>query len=197
MVAAVPSARAEPVDCAARMAEHAGAWRALPPGTATQLRRAISGGEPPLYLWEGALVCDEIDAIVCTQEEGQGTCAHLLLTDPDRGCPGKIAGPYCAIWEEGKAPAELRAPILTRLDDRAPQDVWRSVEKSDTAAREENPGARAEPDLWPMVASVFALLLLIVLGLRLGALPIGPLALRVAAPMALTFACAWLWPREG
>ena len=54
------------------MAQHAGAWRALPPGTATRLKSAIGGGSPS-FLFEANLVCDEIDAVICTRPERRGS----------------------------------------------------------------------------------------------------------------------------
>ncbi len=178
------------------MAHHVGAWRALPPGTASELKRAIMGGEPELHLWEAQLVCDEIDAVICTREEGQGSCAHLMLSDPDRGCEGSRAGPYCAVWEDQRAPEELRGPILKRLDERAERDVWRPVERSESAAQA--PGARAtsEAASWPMIASLVVLLLLVWLGALLGRftqLSLG-LGLRVSLPLALGLLTAWLAP---
>jgi hypothetical protein len=194
---ALPSratAEAKPIDCAERMARHAGAWRALPPGTATQLKRAIAGGEPELHLWEAQLVCDEIDAVICTRPEGQGSCAHLMLSDPDRGCRGTVAGPYCAVWEEQMAPQELREPILKRLDDRAPRDVWRPVERSASSVDVPGGPTAQEVAAWPMILSLLCLLLLLGLGVLLGRLTEPSLGLRASLPLAMGLLVAWLAP---
>ncbi len=192
---AQPEARGETeaIDCAERMAQHAGAWRALPPGTATRLKSAISGGEPELHLFEANLVCDEIDAVICTRPEGEGSCAHLLLSDPDRGCQGPVAGPYCVAWEDSLAPAELRQPILDRLKERAPRDVWMPVERSARASSSPDQ-ARADAALWPMAVSLLALLILLGLGVALGRWTGAPLAARTGVPLAAGLLLAWFAP---
>lgn len=147
---------AVPMDCSARMAARPGAWRALPPETPARLRRTIERTGGRVHLYEAELVCDEVDAALCRLRDGEGGCLRVGLSDPDRGCEGEVAGPWCVRFTtdpEGVGDEATRKAILAALAQDDGDRVWRSVtpspDREKSPARDGDPGAARAPTKAP------------------------------------------------
>lgn len=94
--------------------------RVLPPAAGPIVEAAFAKAAPAFRLLSAELKQDRVLATV----DAAGTQRRLELTDPQRGCDGTVAGPWCVRFQ-GSAPADAAA-LITALgsEDRA---VWQQV----------------------------------------------------------------------
>ncbi|MGB0591991.1 MAG: hypothetical protein ACPGU1_20105 [Myxococcota bacterium] len=183
-------------DCTTWLAENPAAWRALPPETLDRLRARVREGTPPLYLWQGTLVCDHIEATLCTKAQGRGACAEVRLGDPERGCVRPSDGPFCITPRGTTQDATVLSAVTARLTDWSPDQVWRTIERDGQPVAEGAalPYAGVDAALWPMGLSLVALLVLFGLGLLWGQLSRLSLGARALVPPLSALLGALLWP---
>ena len=183
-------------DCSAWLAETPDAWRALPPQTLDALGARLEGGSPALYLWQGTLVCDHIEATLCTEAQGRGRCVELRLGDPERGCEPPSDGPFCLQPKAEGESASMLALVRERLDGWSSDEVWRSVEREGVKGADaaQARGPRVAPALWPMALGVLSLFGLIGLGILWGRLAWLSLSARAFVPPLVALLVGHLWP---
>ena len=192
----VASAEMRVEDCEAWLANTPEAWRALPPATLEALRMRLAQGEPPLYLWQGSLVCDHIEATLCTEAQGRGDCAELRFGDPERGCERPSEGPFC-LTLRGDAQTPSVVPLIeARLADWPIDSVWRSIERDGQPVAGGAAGAEGtvEPALWPLALSLLALLVCVLFGLLWGRVERLSLLARALLPALIGLLVARAFP---
>ena len=184
-------------DCRAWLIENPDAWRALPPDTLDHVRRRVRNGEPELHLWQGSLVCDHIDATLCTESQGRGECLRVRLSDPERGCAERDEGPFCVTMVEGAREHPTRAALVARLASWSSEDAWRGVERDGVpgASLAGASGQDIKAELWPLMLALVTLVLLLLCGMLWGRLTLVPFALRVSAWPCVALALVWTQPQ--
>lgn len=127
--------------------------RVLLPSAAPVLEAAFHRAEPTFTLQDAQIRQDRATAKVC---RASGACLDLDLRDPSPTCTGRIAGPWCVLWQ-GPPPSDSSV-LEQALAADPPERLWSRP-----------PDAPAPPP--PMTAIALGFLILpVLLGLALGSL---------------------------
>ncbi|MCO4761310.1 MAG: hypothetical protein KC502_07390 [Myxococcales bacterium] len=103
--------------------------RVLPAGVEKTIEAAFLRAAPAWRLDSARVAKVSVSAKVCASE---GSCHDVVLSDPDKGCKGDKAGPWCVVWKAA-APAD-KATLYAALRGDKPATIWHTI-----AARPKQP----------------------------------------------------------
>lgn len=138
----------------AASAAHAETKRVLPPGAAPIVQRAFARAAPALALKEASIAREHVDAVVCAPD---ARCYKVRLDDPQAGCAGAAAGPFCVRFVGEAPPPAAREALVKAFAAEAPDACWLDLtERHDPPERRDPAESRGrggesgagEPSVW-------------------------------------------------
>lgn len=111
------------VACAWSSRARAGASRVIVPEAAGTVSRAFQRMRPTLELERADIDQDHVIATLC-RADGAGLCITVRLGDPDVGCAGDVAGPWCLTFPDGAPRSEIASVVREALATDDGSAIW-------------------------------------------------------------------------